>query len=641
MCGISGFKFFGMGKENNFNNEKKLVEITNEISHRGPDSEGYWNSERDRIYIGHRRLSIIDLSIKGKQPMQSNDRRFVISFNGEIYNYKILRQKLKKKYNVLFKNNTDTQVILEYVSMFGIKKTLESLEGMFALAIWDKKEKKLTLARDRFGEKPLFYFLDSEQLVFSSELKVIKKFFAHQSLKINYKASKYYSWLGYIPAPMTIYENVHKVLPSEYVEISYGLIKKKKYWNLLNNYFQVNNDLTKKGLKQNLEEVELVLENSVKKMMLADVEVGCFLSGGIDSSLIASLMQKNSKKKIKTYTVGFSETAFDESIYAKHISRYLGTDHNEIIVSINDLIENINKIIDIYDEPFADSSCLPTELICKFASRDLKVILSGDGGDEIFLGYNRYLFAKKIKSFHSYLPRSLRIMIQSILNTFPSVFYDFISIPFQKSFGLQGFSHKVMKLSNILDYKDNNIFYKKLNIMDNNEIKNFSDNDPEYFQRYNELELIQSLQCNDIEYYLPNDILTKVDRASMFNSLEVRSPFLDHILVDKVSSFSVQTKMNNNSLKYLLKKILSKYIPPKLFLRPKMGFAIPVDSWLKQKKMRAFCDDIFYNVNWELVGYEDKKIKNIWSNYKKYKNAPGAKIWLYLIAGLWVEKIKL
>ena len=227
MCGISGFKFFEKGKSI-FNKERKLKQITNEISHRGPDAEGYWHSEQDEIYIGHRRLSIIDLSIKGKQPMQSNDSRFIISFNGEIYNYKMLKKKLEIEHKVIFKNNTDTQVILEYISIFGIKRTLENLEGMFALAIWDKKEKNIILARDRLGEKPLFYFLDDKQLVFSSELKVIKKYFDPTKMKINYKASKYYSWLGYIPGPMTIYENVHKVMPSEYVKISDGSIEKKK-----------------------------------------------------------------------------------------------------------------------------------------------------------------------------------------------------------------------------------------------------------------------------------------------------------------------------------------------------------------------------------------------------------------------------
>ncbi len=631
MCGIAGFQNFG--KELKFDKKKKIKVITDVIDHRGPDSFGFWNCDEDNIYLGHRRLSILDLSSRGDQPMFSNSKRYVIIFNGEIYNYRKLKNYLEKKFNVIFNNNTDTQVILELISIYGFEKSLDYLEGMFSLAVWDRKTKTLFLARDRFGEKPLFYYLNNEIIIFSSELKSIKKFFSFKKLSVNKKAAEFYSLLGYIPAPLTIFNNVFKVLPSEFLKVNNGKVTKKKYFNYAKNfcsYEHFNND-------ENTFEIKKLLEKSVNKMMIADVEVGCFLSGGIDSSLIASLMQKNSMKKIKTYTVGFNEKQYDESEFAKKISNHIGTDHKEIIISVDDMMDNIEKISDQFDEPFSDSSCLPTELISRFASKDVKVVLSGDGGDEMFLGYNRYLFAKKMREFQSKTPKKFRSLLQSSLNFFPTNLLDFFSQPFQKYFGIQAFSHKIMKLSNILEFESNSDFYKKLNSIDNYQLNKNKDNRFQLFDNYNHLSLIDSVQFNDIDFYLSNDILTKVDRTSMKNSLEVRSPFLDHILTNKVFSISSSKKIMNNQLKFFLKDILKDYVPSELFLRPKMGFAIPIDKWLRKNRMVDLCNDIFFNVNWETLGYKGTRIIGIWEDYKKYKNCPPNTIWTYLIAGLWIQ----
>ncbi len=632
MCGISGFHVFGNYKE--FDKDAKIKEITDILWHRGPDASGFWNSEKDKIYLGHRRLSILDLSDNGIQPMLSNNGRYVITFNGEIYNFGKLRKELETKFNIRFYNNTDTQVILELVSVFGIRSTLKKLEGMFALAIWDKEKKSLFLTRDRFGEKPLFYYLDNNILVFSSELKSINLFFKSGQLDVNYDSCNYYSVLGYIPAPLTIYKKVYKVMPAEILEIKGSIVKQEKYWNIDKKIDNKNNS----SFEENLHQVDQLLNDSIKKMMIADVEVGCFLSGGVDSSVIATLMQKNSNKKIKTFTVGFSEKKYNEADFARKIADYIGSDHNEIIVSMDDMIKNIDGIVDQYDEPFSDSSCLPTDLISNFASKKLKVVLSGDGGDEIFLGYNRYLYAKKIKFLSDILSKGKRSSLKKIIDFFPVNLLDYLSSPFQKSFGLHGFSHKMMKLSNIINYETNTDFYKRLSILDNTKLGQFLDGSEKIFSNYNDMNLIESVQRNDIDYYLLNDILTKVDRASMVNSLEVRSPFLDHNLVERVFAMPMTHKMKGNQQKILLKELLGKYLPKKLFIRPKMGFGIPIEEWLKQEKMIKYCDNIFFNINWSSIGYEKKKMAEIWINYKKFRNSPASKIWSYLISGMWINK---
>jgi asparagine synthase (glutamine-hydrolysing) len=632
MCGIAGFQIFGKYKE--FNRDSTIKKITDVLTHRGPDSSGFWKSDEDKIYMGHRRLSIVDLSVNGRQPMVSNNGRYVITFNGEIYNYRELKGQLESGHDVKFYNNTDTQVILELVSIFGIKKALEKLEGMFAFGIWDRKTKSTILARDRFGEKPLFYFLDNNILVFSSELKSIRTFFQTSKLDVNLDSTNYYSMLGYIPAPLTIYKKVFKVLPSEIIKISNGVSKKEKYWSI------IKKKKNEEGLtyKENLSQIHNLLEESIKKMMMADVEVGCFLSGGIDSSLIASLAQKNSIKKIKTFTVGFKEEKYNEAMYAKKISEYIGSDHNEIIVSIDDMINNIEGIVDQFDEPFADSSCLPTEIISKFASKNLKVVLSGDGGDEIFLGYNRYLYAKKIEFLSSFTSPKTRFFLQKIIDYLPTDFLDRLSSPFQKTLGLHGFAHKMMKLSNIINYENNSDFYKRLCILDNSKLDQLLNSSNAIFSSYNDIDLIESIQRNDIDYYLLNDILTKVDRASMSNSLEVRSPFLSHALVEKAFKIPSKQKMQGSKQKIILKDILGKYLPKNLFDRPKMGFGIPIENWLRNDKMIKCCNDVFYDSDWNSLGYDKIKMAKIWSDYKKFRNAPASKIWSYLVSGLWINR---
>lgn len=630
MCGISGFFLFKDLKDFNF---EKLKKITNTINHRGPDSRGFWYSKQDRIYLGHTRLSILDLSDRGSQPMTSSCGRFVISFNGEIYNFKKISQKLKKEFNIEFANGTDTIVLLEAISRYGLSEALKKIEGMFAFVIWDKKEKKVFLARDRFGEKPLFYYRDKDLIIFGSELKVIKSAY-NLNLKISRKASYYYSMLGYIPAPLSIYENVFKVMPSETIEIcKYNKIFKKKYFSL--NLDNKNEELNFFEFK---EKISNSLEDSVKKMMIADVEVGCFLSGGVDSSLIAYLMQKNSKKKIKTFTVGFQEKQYDETSYAKSISEQIGSNHFELKINSSDLFENIESLVEMFDEPFSDSSFIPTFLISKFASKKVKVVLSGDGGDEIFMGYNRYVFAKKIFKIRKIFPNFFRLFLSNFLDIIPKNFFDSLSVPFQKTFGIHGLSHKVQKFSNTLNFNNNSDFYLKLNVFDNEIIKKRSKYEKQIFKNFEKIPLTESVQANDINFYLQNDILVKVDRSSMINSLEVRSPFLDHNLVDQAFTIPSSFKLKNNYSKFILKDLLNDFSPQCKPFRPKMGFAIPIEKWIEEKKIKKKINEIFFESDWNRLGYDNHEIKKKWKNFTKFKTLTPQCIWMYTVAGMWLNK---
>ncbi len=621
MCGISGF----FTQNNSLSKNKfKLKRMTLKLNHRGPDSMGLWMEENNGIYLGHTRLSIIDLTKKGDQPMVSKNGRYVIVFNGEIYNFRKLRSYIIRKTSLKFSNKTDTVVLLELINILGIKKALRLVQGMYSIGVWDKKTKNLFLARDKFGEKPLFYFLDSKQFIFASELKSIKSYFEPKQLKIDENTVKLYNSLGYIPAPRSIFKNTFKVMPNQIITFNSGKIIDKSVI-----YKENENNC-------DYEQLESKIEESVKKMMIADVEIGCFLSGGIDSSLVASMMQKNSLKRVKTYSIGFHENEYDESIYSKKIANYLNTDHHEIKLSVNDLIDNIYKIPEIFDEPFGDSSCLPTEIICKYASKDLKVVLSGDGADEIFLGYNRYLFGQKIRNLNQSIPLIIRRYLSLILETVPNKVYDYVSSPLKKNFGLQGFTHKMEKIRKILEFNSNADFYKKLNIIDN-EMLEFLNNENDIFQESNKLNFIESIQHNDINYYLPNDILVKVDRCSMHHSLEVRAPFLDLNLTDVVSNISVKEKLKNNNLKSIPKRILKKYIPKKLFDRPKMGFGIPIDKWLDNNKTSRIFDEIFYETEWSKVYIDKSSVVRKWESYKKFKNFIPALIWNYAIIGLWVR----
>lgn len=567
MCGIVGF----LKTSNYFFDSKNL--ITNQIEllkHRGPNNQDF--KLYKNIAFGHTRLSILDLSVKANQPMESQCGRYMIVYNGEIYNFKDLRKKLQK---IDFKTESDTEVIVELISNFGVKKTLNLLDGMFAIGIWDKKKSELSIARDRFGIKPLYWAIHNKSFFFSSELKTFRII---PNLKPKVKKSSIFSLLRYscIPAPETIFENIFKVEPGKFIvyDKNQKLIK-DEFWNstsLVKNRKVISTDLNKCS-----DFIESELEKTVSSTMISDVPIGSFLSGGIDSSLITALMTKFSKTKVQSYSIGFENKEFNEANYANKIAKYLQTDHNEAYVSEKELLDVIPLLPKIFSEPFADSSQIPTYLVSKLSSKNTKVILSGDGADELFGGYNRYYLAEKIEYSKRLIPNPIKIFLSKTLK--------YISEKNKKNIQdlilrkpIPQFNDKLQKLAQII-LGDKDFIYENLissSSRCDNLIKDFQPQLKELNFKDSELCFFETMQFQDLNDYLHNDILTKVDRASMYCSQEVRVPYLNINVVEAAWSLPKNLKKN----KLILKNILQKYIPRGLFERPKMGFGIPLGTWL-------------------------------------------------------------
>lgn len=584
MCGIAGF----LSGKNIENAEQILKSMGEEISHRGPDDFGVWCDVEEGIGFSHRRLSILDLSPLGHQPMQSVSARYMMIFNGEIYNHLEIRDNLEKEYgSIEWRGHSDTETILKSIDLKGIKETVISLVGMFAIALWDKENKELTLVRDRMGEKPLYYGWQGETFLFGSELKSFK---IHSSFvnEIDKNALSLYFRYNYVPAPYSIYKGINKLIPGSILTISLKSPNEKveKYWDLHTVVQKegVNND----DETNSIDKLEKLLKDSIDKQMLSDVPLGAFLSGGIDSSLIVGIMQSISEKPIKTFTIGFNEQKFNEAEFAKKIATYLGTDHTELYINPDDCLNVIPQLPHIYDEPFSDSSQIPTFLVTKLAKEKVTVALSGDAGDELFAGYNRYILANNTWSKLNKMPLFLRSIISSIILAFSADSWNFIyaniraMIP--SKYRMENFGDKIHKSAFVLNSKNLNELYNRLishwteedNLVKGSDILPLLD-----LNKFNTHSDIESMMALDSLTYLPDDILVKVDRAAMSNSLETRVPFLDHRIVELAWKTNMKYKIKNGQGKWILRQILYKYVPKELIERPKMGFGVPIDSWLR------------------------------------------------------------
>ncbi|MBA3900249.1 MAG: asparagine synthase (glutamine-hydrolyzing) [Bacteroidetes bacterium] len=554
MCGINGFY------SNTFNQDA-LLKMNLTLSHRGPDAEGFFFDESSGAGLGHTRLSILDLSDAANQPFHSSNNRYVMAYNGEVYNFKEIAQEL----NISLKTTSDTEVILEAFVKWG-PEFVNRLNGMFALAIYDKAEKQMFLFRDRLGIKPLFYYLGENSLVFASELKAI------QSLKeikndINPKAVYDFLHLGYIPEPHSIYQNIYKFPAGHFAVFDGKNLSIKPYWKIEEKF----KTETQKDFKKAKSEFKDLMESAVKYRMISDVPFGTFLSGGIDSSLVTAIAQKLSDKPIKTFTIGFKDAKFNEAEHAKKVSHYLKTDHHEQFVSYKDAIQLTEEIIDSYDEPFADSSAIPTMLVSKMAREHVTMTLSGDGGDELFMGYGWYKWAKRLnKPFLKSIPFSHETLAKipisdkykRALNLLLINNYNFEShIVSQEHYLFSQSELQKLLLNNDL------IFTPDINF----------DNLP---RKLNQMEK-QALY--DIKYYLKDDLLVKVDRASMKSSLEARVPLLDYRIVEFALNLDESMKYHKGELKYFLKQVLYDYVPEEYFNRPKWGFSIPLSLWMKNE----------------------------------------------------------
>ena len=551
MCGIAGFLKLRNQNKVSIDDLKKMI---SKLSHRGPDFEDCW--QEDNVYLAHSRLSIIDISKKGHQPMASHSGRYVITFNGEIYNFNLMKIKLQKeKRNIKWRGTSDTEVFLECIEHWGFEKALKMSRGMFAFSVWDKKNKNLTIARDRIGEKPLYYGKIDEKFVFSSELKSINSVFK-SNLTYSKNAMNMMLRYGYISAPLTIYKEVFKLQPGSLLTINKNgqYIKSTNWFN-----FASEVKKSKSNFKQyNEKKLHEILRIAVKEQMVSDVPIGCLLSGGVDSSLITSIMQEHSKNKINTFTIGFSDDHYNEATYAKKISKILNTQHHELYVKPKMAIDLISKLPKIYDEPFGDSSKIPTILVSQLASKNVKVCLSGDGGDELFGGYNRYIWSNIIfKLFKNsvYLKSLFSNLLSKISTDNWNEFYKIFSLLISQRFRVNNFGDKIHKISEVINFKSEEDLYIKLISQWRSDLPtNHNFNEILSFQKklnWNKnVNFIENMMISDTLNYLPDDILVKVDRASMSTSLETRAPFLDISVIKEAWGIPLNEKIKRKVVSY-------------------------------------------------------------------------------------------
>jgi len=631
MCGIAGFWQAGRGEEHPLEILNRMGTV---IAHRGPDDSGTFHDNATGIALAFRRLAIVDLSPHGHQPMSSISGRYVIVFNGEVYNYEEIRKELG---SALWRGHSDTEVMLAAIEHWGLEAAVKRFVGMFAFALWDGQERTLHLVRDRLGIKPLYYGRADEDFVFASELKSIcqhPKF----SAEIDRDALALYMRHNYVPGPHCIYQGLYKLRPGCILTLHATAAEPTvtPFWSAM--------DAAKQGMQlpfrgsdaEATEELHQKLLESVRLRMIADVPLGAFLSGGIDSSTVVALMQAQSSRPVKTFTIGFDEVEYNEAVYAKKVATHLGTDHTELYLTGKDALDVVPLLQAMYDEPFSDSSQIPTYLVSKLARQRVTVSLSGDGGDELFGGYNRYLLTRAIWNMVGKVPLPLRNMGAILAHACSAG-------GIQKAFQLlQPLLPGVMRISNPQDRAQKIATYLRARNAEDVYLQactHWEDpaqivlqaNEPDTFcRRFEEASEIcgleQAMMLTDMVTYLPDDILVKVDRASMAVSLEARVPLLDHRVVEFALHLPLHFKIRNGTSKWLLRQVLAKYIPAELVERPKMGFGIPMGAWLRGP-LREWAGDLLSSKNLVERGLLNPKIiRQRWQEHMD-----GSKNWQYLL----------
>lgn len=612
MCGIAGFVDYTRESTNN-----DLELITECISHRGPNSGGYYFD--GEAGLGHRRLSILDLTSAANQPMYSKDGRYVIIYNGEVYNF----QEIAKDLNVLLKTTSDTEVILEAYLKWG-QDFVHRLNGMFAFVIYDTINKSLVLYRDRMGIKPVYYFYNGRQFAFSSELKSLVKLpFLKGKLTINKEAISQFLYLGYIPRPNSIYNEIKKLDSGSYITLNETNINIQSYWRLED---QVKPEMLTDEQEAKRQLKELVL-SSVKYRMISDVPFGTFLSGGIDSSLVTAASQYVSDKPVKTFSIAFTDGKYNEAEFARAVSKHLGTEHHEFTVTEKEALDWVDQLTAIYDEPFADSSALPTLLVSELSRKHVTMTLSGDGGDELFFGYGMYNWATRLQNP---LLRAFRAPIAT---------------------GLSVMGNRYERASHLFKYPDvarikSHIFSQEQYMFSESEIARLLK--PEYasfptiqetWEIPNRVLTPQEEQAFfDMKYYLQDDLLVKVDRATMRHSLETRVPLLDYRIVQFALNLSPDLKVKNGVSKYLLKQVLYDFVPSKIFNRPKWGFSIPLGSWLKGE-LRYLIEDYLSELHINTAGLVDyQQVDDLKKQFFAGKDFLYNRLWLLILLHKWFKE---
>lgn len=609
MCGIAGFIQKGGAAEDQLQDTAHKMGAA--LTHRGPDDSGIWTAPEHGLAFAHRRLSILDLSPLGHQPYISDDGNYVLTYNGEVYNFKEIAEELARL-GYSFKGHSDTEVLLKALQEWGLENTLPRLNGMFAFAFYDKKEGQLYLVRDRMGVKPLYWSVQDNLLLFSSELK---SFHQHPGFKaeLNRTALGSYFQLGFMTRDQSIYKNTYQLKPGHYISFNiktFSHSEPQAWWRppIASSTDHSTLNLIHENLKQ-----------AVALRMVADVPVGVMLSGGIDSSLIAALMQAQSTTAVKSFSIGFEEAAYNEAPHAEKIAQYLGTDHKSLMFKASDAKNLIPTLSDMYDEPFGDSSALPSLILSKLIREHVTVALSGDGGDEVFLGYNRYAYFSRLQYYRK-LPHVMRELSGALLRALPLE---------------TRLKDKIAKFTTAGLASDMADMYRQ--IFGGWPTSLLKDQSPLPIAQP-PFDDVRGLQYLDYLHYLPGDILTKVDRASMAYSLEVRNPFLDVNVVESAHNLPLSVKLEGGVTKSALRHILSHYVPKPLFERPKAGFAIPLSTWLRGD-LREWAEALFMDVDFHALDFLDHAtIIKTWHDFLKGRDTHMHRIWTMLMFISWMKR---
>lgn len=641
MCGIAGLLSFAPSPD------RRALHTLGEtmalaLRHRGPESGGVWQDPEVPVVLAHRRLAIVDLSPLGHQPMESPSGRYILSFNGEIYNFSDLRAGLEKQGHV-FRGRSDTEILLALIERRGINVALQKIEGMFAIALWDRQEKTLHLIRDRLGKKPLYVGWAGRSLVFGSELKALR---AHPdfSPRIDRTALDLYFRRACVPAPHCIYEGVVQIPPGCRMALPFPALSPEEplrarvepYWSAAETVRRLAPARREKISEEDcLSGLEEVLKRCVRERMVSDVPLGAFLSGGIDSTLVVAAMQEAGDGRTKTWTIGFEEAGFDEAAHARAVAGHLGTDHHELRLGPDEALKVIPLLPDMYDEPFADISAIPTFLVSRFAKTEVTVALTGDGGDEMFGGYNRHVAARRLRRLSAFCPAPLRRGIAALIAARPEAWWDAI-LP-----GLPQAGDKLHKLAGILPLSGTAAIHDALTghwgrgalVRD---LPPREEN-PDILDAFapGDLSAAESMMLRDALTWLPDDVLVKVDRASMAVALEARAPFLDRRMFDFAWSLPENMKIRGGKGKWILRRALARRLPPALFERPKQGFAMPVGAWLREP-LKEWAQDLMARRQDDLLDIEPVTVA--WRAHLGGRGNHATRLWTFLMFAAWRER---
>lgn len=639
MCGIAGLFDLSRGLPAGAL-ERMVGDMAVPLAHRGPDGDGTWVDEVAGIALGHRRLAVIDLSPAGAQPMTSADGRFVVVYNGEIYNAGELARDLAAAGGPALRGHCDTEVLVEACARWGVAEAASRCVGMFAFALWDKRERRLALVRDRLGIKPLYWGRAGRAVFFASELKAMAKAPGF-SATLSPNALADYFRLGYVPAPATIYEGMYKLRPGRILEIGLdGVAAERSYWDLRAIAAAGSAAPEPMGPEEAVEALDSLLRDAVRRRLGADVPLGAFLSGGIDSSTVVSLMAAQSTAPVKTFTVGFAETDFNEAPHAKAVAAHLGTDHSELMVTPGDALDAIPHLAAIYDEPFADASAVPMFLVSRLARNSVTVVLSGDGGDELFAGYDRYRMAGLARL--GWLPGGLRRGLGRALGRVPPGLWDALARPLPQRLRPPAPGDKMAKVARVFGADDDDAVYRALTAIwtDPGRLvlaaRTADDNDPALAREIPDF--LSRMQYLDTAGYLPDDILVKLDRASMAVSLEARVPLLDHRVVEFAWRLPARFKRRRGAAKWILRRVLDRYLPRHLVDRPKMGFGVPVGAWLRGP-LRHWAEALLEPARLDGEGLLDgAMVARHWREHLSGRRNWSTQLWAVLMFQAWSEK---